>query len=146
MKVPENKTIWPEAEKFLHKVPDNGLGYPLSVEEYGVRVKELRLKRGYTLTRLGKKVHRSYECIRKIENGIPKFINRELVPQFAKHLKCSCSYLLGYTDLINGFWYDPQTVLQMPITPYRSEEINANTAMIRGITVTLACISSVFVP
>lgn len=70
--------------------------------------------------------------ILQIENGIPKFINRELVPQFAKHLKCSCSYLLGYTDLINGFWYDPQTVLQMPITPYRSEEINANTAMIRG--------------
>lgn len=81
MKVPENKTIWPEAEKFLHKVPDNGLGYPLSVEEYGVRVKELRLKRGYTLTRLGKKVHRSYECIRKIckrfsKTGLKYYNNR----------------------------------------------------------------------
>lgn len=122
--------IWPEEERYLYLVPDDFT--PCNVEEYGARIRERRTALEYSLQVVGEAVGCSYENVRKIELGKPKGINKDLVPLFAKKLGCSCSYLLGYTDMITGFWYDPQTVLHMPVLPYRSDEIVATTAMICG--------------
>lgn len=130
MNLSEIPATWPEEEHFLYSIPDS---YEAAdVEEYGKRIKLRRLKLGYSLQTLGDAVGRSYEAVRKIEEGKPKSINRDLVPLFAKKLDCSCSYLLGNAPDVNGIWIDPDTALKMPVRPCRADEIAATSAMIAG--------------
>lgn len=125
-------SLWEEEEKHLLKMPDFDAMCPVTPKEYGSRIKELRLKIGVSLTDLGKKANRSYECIRKIELGIPKVINRDLILPFAKGLNCSCSYLLGYTDEISGSCFDAKSVLYLPVRQSPLQEVITINAIING--------------
>lgn len=123
-------SIWPEEERFLYLIPDDL--NPYNTEEYGARIHERRTALGYSLQVVGEEVGCSYENVRKIEQGKPRRINKDLTPLFAKKLDCSCSYLLGYTLKPTGIWSKPDESLYMPAISYRPDEIIANTAMIAG--------------
>lgn len=59
-----------------------------------IRVKEMREKRGFTITELSKKTGVSYNYIYNLENGLQKGSNFEILESICKALKCSVSRIL----------------------------------------------------
>lgn len=134
--------LWPQTEKRLEIVPQRM--YPHTPEEYGVRLREQRRRCGYTLQVLAEAVGCTPQNIQKIEEGVYKEVNGKIVhipnkkiniryvPIFAEKLGCSCSYLLGYTNEVNGIWNDPSKALHYPIISYRSDEILAVATLVKA--------------
>lgn len=113
--------VWPNEEEYLSKIPE-GM-YPYSAYEYGKRLKNLRKEAGYSRERVGEFVGCTQQNIAYIESGRTKNIKKIYIPCFAKLFECSCSYLLGYTNEKCGVYLDPSTVIKLPITAYRIDEI-----------------------
>ena len=62
----------------------------------GNRVREQRLKWGYTLDEVAEKVSASKSTLSKLENGLLKYPKRPLIDELAKLYDCDPLYLLGY--------------------------------------------------
>lgn len=63
----------------------------------GLRIKELRLKKGQTQEDLGNLLHVKKQTISKYENGI-NIPDADMLRQLSNILECSSDYLIGKTD------------------------------------------------
>ena len=70
---------------------------PLTPEEYGKRIMELREKSGLTQQELGNLIGITPQAISKIEFG-KLSVNLEYMKEFSKIFNCTTHYLAGYTD------------------------------------------------
>ncbi len=64
----------------------------------GDRIKNLRLKKKYTLDQLGKKISSSRQTLYKYEQGIIENIPKQKVESLAKALDTTPSFLYGWED------------------------------------------------
>ena len=64
----------------------------------GDRIKNLRLKKNYTLDQLGKKISSSRQTLYKYEQGIIENIPKQKVESLAKALDTTPSFLYGWED------------------------------------------------
>lgn len=64
----------------------------------GQKIKNLRLKKNYTLEELGKLTNSSKQTLHKYEQGIITNIPKEKVELLAKFLECSPAYLYGWEE------------------------------------------------
>ena len=62
------------------------------------RIKELRIKKGYTMEQLGELVGVSKSTIAKWENGYVDNMRQDKVAKLAELFKVSPTYILGYDE------------------------------------------------
>lgn len=74
----------------------------------GDRIKELRLKKNYTLEQLGKMVDISRQTLHKYEQGVINNIPKEKIEALALALDTSPSYLYGWQEK-NHYYLDENT-------------------------------------
>ncbi|MBF0710366.1 MULTISPECIES: helix-turn-helix domain-containing protein [unclassified Gemella] len=74
----------------------------------GGKIKELRLKKNYTLDHLGKMVNISRQTLHKYEQGIISNIPKEKIETLANALGTSPSYLYGW-EADKHYYLDEET-------------------------------------
>lgn len=62
------------------------------------RIKEMRIKRGYTLAYVADKLGIKEATMQRYESGEIKNIKHETITSLAEILNCSPSYLMGWED------------------------------------------------
>lgn len=67
----------------------------MQIKTYARRLKNLRIKRGYTLSSLAVLVNSNKQTLSYIENRHYKSIDLTLLEALAKNLDCTTDYLLG---------------------------------------------------
>ena len=101
---------------------------PLTYEEFGQRLRDLRMIRGISQAQLAKAVGKTQQNHSKIENGQQKRIIREDIPVYADILGCTACYLAGYSDKLNGI----KGGLTIPVMVSSDGEIVDITALLQG--------------
>lgn len=66
------------------------------------RIKEMRIKRGYTLAYVADKLGIKEATMQRYESGEIKNIKHETITSLAEILNCSPSYLMGWENSINS--------------------------------------------
>ena len=79
------------------KVMNEQTGSGLSANDMGVRMKELRKKRGWTQQHIAKKLEKKVTTYSGWENS-NRLPPTEMVPEIARALECTIDYLYGRTS------------------------------------------------
>ncbi len=90
------------------------------------RIKELRLKRGYTLSQLADLLNVKEATVQRYESGEIKNIKHHIIVQLASILNCSPSYLMGWEELpeIHLSPIEEQLIIKYRQNPQMQEAVN----------------------
>lgn len=73
----------------------------------GERIKNLRIKKNFTLEELGKLIGVSKQTLHKYEQGIITNIPKEKIELLAKNLDCTPAYLFDWEE--SSYYFDEDT-------------------------------------
>ncbi|MDD9148126.1 XRE family transcriptional regulator [Sporolactobacillus sp. CQH2019] len=63
------------------------------------RIKEMRLKRGFTLKQLAEAIGKTEATVQRYESGNIKNLKSDIISQIADVLHCAPAYLMGWSDV-----------------------------------------------
>lgn len=109
-------------------LPEGEEGIPLTNNEYGMRLRDLRIVRGVSQSRMAKAIGKNQQYYNLIEHGKKKRLVVSEIPAFANVLGCTACYLAGYSDELNGI----KGGLTLPILKSSDGEIVDMAALLQG--------------
>lgn len=66
---------------------------------FGIRMKEIRKKRGITLDEIAQSINRTEATVQRYESGNIKNLDNEIIEKIARILRVQPQFLMGWTDV-----------------------------------------------